>query len=497
MSQAMRIGGPAGTGSLGRKLQEHFGFRRFRPGQARAVQAAIDGRDTIVIMPTGSSKSVCFQLPALELVGTTVVVSPLIALMKDQADSLRARGISVAEVNSTLRAGEERDALTAIAEGRMEFVYTTPERLAMPAFREILKQTTIDLFVVDEAHCASQWGHDFRPEYLSLADTIAELGRPTVLALTATATPDVIDDIRGQLRLVAAEVVHMGIDRPNLHVATVKAEGEAAKRAEILRLVAESEGTGIIYTATVKAVKDLTEFLQDQGIAAESYHGQLRVAARTENQDRFMRGDLKVIVATNAFGLGIDKPDIRFVVHHHAPATIEAYYQEAGRAGRDGLPARCVLLHDPSDRSLHRFFQAGRYPTGEDLVNAHHALKRLAAEDGSPTFERLRALSPVPKTRLKQALNLFKNRGVVREEDAQIQLLVPDLSMIELHRMAGDYRERDERDLLKQRQMSEFAETRQCRWTYLADYFKVDDDAPAPAPAPACGHCDNCDAGLA
>lgn len=492
MSRATRTDFPPVRPELRRKLLQHFGFRVFRPGQAEVVRSAIEGRDTIVIMPTGSGKSVCFQLPALELEGTAVVVSPLISLMKDQADALRERGIPVVEVNSTLSAEAERAALEDVAAGRVEFVYTTPERLAKPEFRAILKSIHVDLFVVDEAHCASQWGHDFRPDFMALGEAIADLGRPTVLALTVTATPDVIDDIRRQLRIPDAEVVHMGIDRPNLTLAVVKAEGEDAKRVEILRVVGEAEGTGIIYTATVRAVKELTSFLQDQGIAAEMYHGQLRTALRTENQDRFMRGDLKVIVATNAFGLGIDKPDIRFVIHHHSPATIEAYYQEVGRAGRDGQPSRCTLLHDPSDKALHRFFQAGRYATGEELVNALHALKRLAGEAGPPpTFERLRSICPVPKARLKQALNLFKNRGVVKEDEGLFTLVVADLTHDELDRMAGDYRERDERDRLKQHQMAEFSESRACRWAYLEDYFETEE---APAEPTPCGHCDNCEA---
>ncbi len=472
--------------SLTRKLREHFGFRRFRPGQEQVVQAAMEGRDTVVVMPTGSGKSLCFQLPALALEGTTLVVSPLIALMKDQAEALVEKGIDAVAVNSTLSAREEREALEAIAANRKEFIYTTPERLADPEFRALLSNMLIDLFVIDEAHCVSQWGHDFRPQFLTLGETIDALGRPPVLALTATATPDVLDDIRRQLRLPDAEVVHTGVYRPNLTLDALTTDGESEKRAQLLRLLRATEGTGLVYTATVKAVNDLTAFLRAQGLEVASYHGKLKASERHGNQDLFMRGAVKAMVATNAFGMGIDKPDIRFVIHHHVPGTLEAYYQEVGRAGRDGLPSWCTLLFDPSDKRLHSFFQAGRYPSGEDLINAHHALVRATEGQEDCTFADWAAICPVGKTRLRLIASLFKQRAILREAHGRLALLHRETTTDDLERMARTYRERDELDRLKQQQMLAYAELRTCRWRHMTEYFGSAEIAAD------CGHCDHC-----
>jgi ATP-dependent DNA helicase RecQ len=408
--------------------------------------------------------------------------------MKDQADALERRGVEVATVNSTLSAAEVRAAEAAMAAGRKEFVYTTPERLADPAFRALLKSILIDLFVIDEAHCVSQWGHDFRPEYLALGSVIEELGRPPVLALTATATPDVIEDILRQLGIPDAEVVHTGFYRPNLELSALAMDDEGEKRSTLLRLLRESEGVGIIYTATVKAVNELTEFLQGHGLDVAPYHGRLKAAERAENQDRFMRGEMKAMVATNAFGMGIDKPDIRFVIHHHLPGTLEAYYQEAGRAGRDGLPARCTLLFNPADKKLQAFFQAGRFPDGQDLVNVHHALKRLADSPEPPTLAEVQAISPVGKGRLRACLNLLKRRAIVKEvEGGRYVLERPEMTPDELARSGQDERERDERERLKLQRMVEYAELRSCRWDFLVNYFGKDD-----VESNACGHCDRC-----
>jgi ATP-dependent DNA helicase RecQ len=309
-------------------LTKNFGLKQLREGQRAVIDRVLAAQNTLAVMPTGAGKSLCYQLPALLLAGRTVVVSPLIALMKDQCESLRARGIEAVQVNSAVDAESLHAAEEAIADGTARIVLTTPERLADADFMALLQRQPTSLLVVDEAHCISQWGHDFRPAFLEIAPAHKKLGKPTVLALTATATDAVTADIREQLGIAKSGVVNTGAYRPNLHYRVEQVAREQDKLARVLALVSAAEGSGLVYTATVKAADAVYEALVAADIPALRYHGKLGAAERRAAQDAFMEGRVRVMVATNAFGLGIDKADIRFVLHYQMPAGLDAYYQE-------------------------------------------------------------------------------------------------------------------------------------------------------------------------
>jgi ATP-dependent DNA helicase RecQ len=340
-------------------LRRTFRLQRLRPGQREVIESVLAGQDTLAIMPSGAGKSLCYQLPTLQMRGTTVVVSPLIALMKDQSDKLEERGVDAARVNSALSARELRESMRRIRGREADFIFTTPEQLANPSVLEELKRNRVDLFVVDEAHCITQWGHDFRPAYLQLGAALRALGKPTLLALTATATPDVVEDIGRQLGRPRMQVLNTGVYRPNLYFEVVQTTNAAEKKQALLEVV-RSPGAGIVYCATVREAKAVHAWLMAQGEEAELYHGRLGGRERAERQDAFMGGAARTMVATNAFGMGIDRPDIRHIVHYQLPGSLEAYYQEAGRAGRDGEEARCTLLYDLADRRVQLYFARKR-----------------------------------------------------------------------------------------------------------------------------------------
>ncbi len=363
-------------------LKTHFGYADFRPGQARAVTSVLEGRDTLVILPTGGGKSICYQIPALLLPGLTVVVSPLISLMKDQVDALTARGLPAAFVNSTLSSGEVSDRLARAQRGEIKLLYVAPERFDFASTAERIAKMGVSLLALDEAHCISEWGHDFRPSYLRMAQVRDRLGNPPVVALTATATPEVRKDIERQLRLHSPETVITGFDRVNLRYHVVPTRSDDEKDAALVRAVREAEGLAVVYASTRRAVERVAAVLEKARIPSVAYHAGLDDRHRKDVQEAFMREDVRAIVATNAFGMGIDKPNVRLVLHHAMPGTLEAYYQEAGRAGRDGLPSDCVLLHSFPDRFTHEFFIKGAYPERAVVERVYGAIKRDADPDG-------------------------------------------------------------------------------------------------------------------
>ncbi|HEX2721795.1 MAG TPA: ATP-dependent DNA helicase RecQ [Gemmatimonadaceae bacterium] len=363
-------------------LQASFGYDDFRPGQEKAIESVLAGRDTLVVLPTGGGKSVCFQIPALVLPGLTVVVSPLISLMKDQVDALEARNLPAAFINSTLSSAQVSDRLARAARGEIRLLYLAPERFDFGNVAARLAEIGVSLLAIDEAHCISQWGHDFRPSYLRVADARKKLGGPPTVALTATATPEVREDISRQLALRNPATIITGFDRKNLTYHVLPARNDAEKDTLLVETLRRHDGLAVVYAATRKSVDRLSFMLEQAGISAAGYHAGLDDKHRREVQESFMTERIRAIIATNAFGMGIDKPNVRLVIHHSMPGTLEAYYQEAGRAGRDGLHSEVFLLHSFPDRFTHEFFIRGSYPERPVVEQVYAALAREAGRTG-------------------------------------------------------------------------------------------------------------------
>lgn len=511
-------------------LHEHFGFADFREGQREVIAAILEGKNAIVVMPTGSGKSLCYQLPAMMFDGATVVVSPLIALMKDQVDALQARNLPATFINSSVDEREQWSRIDALRRGQYKLVYVAPERFRSGRFLEALKSISVSLFAVDEAHCISTWGHDFRPDYLRLKSVVQALngnsGGAQTVALTATATPYVRSDIIQQLGLTKPETFVSGFDRPNLTIDVVHTEKEREKIARIKRLAKTHDGSGIIYAATRKAVEQVALQLQAQGLSVSAYHAGMGDAARVRAQEDFMTGRTQMIVATNAFGMGIDKADIRFVAHYQMPGSIEAYYQEIGRAGRDGLPSACVLLFNYADKNTHDFFIEGSYPSSEIIQSVYHVLlstglKRIELSAGEIAKRAgVRNEMAVQSTlylleRAGHIHRLANTGGVGRAGDPpwnvdpgtagvspaaattpstgqkpsrgpRAILMIDNVSPTKLRVTPGDVERRAALERRKLREMIEFCYTEYCYRAAILDYFGDRHHARN------CGACGNC-----
>jgi ATP-dependent DNA helicase RecQ len=474
-------------------LREVFGFEDFLDGQESVMEEILSGRDGSVVMPTGGGKSLCYQLPALCREGVTLVVSPLIALMKDQVDALEQKGVAVTLINSTLSWDEQRERLDGMKRGDFSLVYIAPERFKASSFMNALEGVKISMVAVDEAHCLSQWGHDFRPDYMRLGNALEALGRPQCIALTATATAVVREDIRSVLKLREPFERISGFERPNLSISVTSVEKVAQKYAKMKKTI-EAHKTGIVYCATRKKVEEVAETIHSWGLNCVAYHGGMSDKERERTQNQFIKKEADIAVATNAFGMGIDRSDVRFVIHFEIPGSVEAYYQEAGRAGRDGEAAVCDLLFNYADTRTQEFFIQGVNP-GAQLIRE---LYQFLLSDADENYEVFRTLDEIKEaTGTKNAMglgnglgHLMRSRMVERfdvpgSRTKGTRLLRPEVIACDLEINEEALEEKERRDREKLEKVVQLCYANTCRQQWILEYFGEVD-------APLCGSCDVC-----